>query len=141
MYLTNPNDPTQSIMLININIHKDCYIELSVTSNNIIIIRLLISNCHLSLFNIYNDCTHDQTLDTLAQYFTNNLQQALSNPQDHMIWLSDFNHHYSYWEHEGNTRTYNIDKFITLLLNLIHEYEITLALLSYISTLFNSVKN
>lgn len=59
--------------------------KLPVPSNNIIAIHLTIDNQHFSLFNIYNDCTHNYTLDTLASYLTNNIQVVLPHLEDYML--------------------------------------------------------
>lgn len=140
-FLSDKDSPTRSIILINSNINKDCYTELAIPSNDITAVRLTIGDRHFSLFNIYNDCNHNRTLDTLNSYLADNLQIALPQPEDHMFWFGDFNRHHPCWEDEANARTYNSENFIAPLLDLIHDHGMIMALPPSIPTLRNSAGN
>ena len=84
-FLSDKDSPTHSVILINANINKDCYSVLAVPSNDITAIRIFFNGRYFSLFNIYNDCTHNRTLAVLSHYLTDNIHTALPSSDDHMF--------------------------------------------------------
>jgi hypothetical protein len=62
------------------------------------------------LFNIYNDCNHNKTLDALTEYHRQHKQNILrteTTQQDHhLIWLGDFNRHHPYWDRPEDNRLF-----------------------------------
>ena len=63
-FYDNPNSTFRSIILINSNLSTDSYETLDVPSNDITAIRIRTEQGYVSIFNIYNDCTHNDTLHT-----------------------------------------------------------------------------
>ena len=64
----------------------------------------------LTIFNIYNDCKHDNTLELLTEYHRQHTRDILgteSTHQDHhLLWLGDFNRHHPYWDRPEDNRLF-----------------------------------
>ena len=97
------------------------------------------SSC--SIFNIYNDCTNNNTMTALCNYLTNNGPKALPTPSDHMLWLRDFNCHHPLWEPNNNHHLYNLADMINPLLDLITENNMIQALPPEIPTYEMAMSN
>ena len=87
----------RSILLINTNISTDAYTQLPILSNDIMATRFSGEFGHLSLFNIYNNCTHNVSTIMLRSEFvtsTKNVRDSgqsstnTSNTQQHSQQLS-----------------------------------------------------
>lgn len=127
-FLTTGRDRIRSIILINTNISTDSYISFDIQHSDITAIRLSGEFGHCSIFNIYNDCTNNDTLTTLDSFLTTSAHVARPTLNDHMLWLGDFNRHHPLWEENSNRHLFNNDTFIDPLLDLIREYDMTMAL-------------
>jgi len=114
--------------MINTNIAKDTYIQLTIPNNDIMAIHFNGEFGHLSLFNIYNNCTHNDSLSSLSTYLSSSHYIAQPTPNDHMIWLGDLNCHHPLWEPETNWHLDSSDVAIQPLLNFLDEYDMNLAL-------------
>ena len=55
------------------------------------------------LINIYNNGTHNRTLEELNQFLTQNITKVRPSQGDHMFWLGDFNRHHPMWDEEWNS--------------------------------------
>src|SRR6266404_2348214 len=92
------------------DIQTDNWEQLKFPSGDVTALRIRETWGTLTLFNIYNDCEHDATLDALTNYHrqhTHNLMAAESMHQDHhLIWLGDFNCHHSYWDNPKDNRLF-----------------------------------
>ncbi|KNZ73638.1 hypothetical protein J132_10538 [Termitomyces sp. J132] len=83
---------------------------------------------NLSLFNIYNDCTHNKVLTLLSLFLSSSIHLMRPLPGDHMLWVGDFNHHHPLWEMPYNKHLNFSREYIQLLLDLLadHNMELTL---------------
>ena len=135
------HDPIHSIMLINTNISTNMYTTLDIPSRDIMAIRLKGDFGHCSIFNIYNDCTNNNTTMALRDYLSTHNPNALPSPTDHMLWLSDFNCHHPLWEPNDNRHLYNSADMINPLLDLITEHNMILALPPDIPTYKTTTSN
>jgi len=59
-----------------------------------------------TIFNIYNDCTHDDTIFTLERFLPGHLPSLRPTEQDHLVWLGDFNRHHPLWDEERNSHLF-----------------------------------
>jgi hypothetical protein len=59
-------------------------------------------NGYLSLLNIYNKITNNDTLTYLGSYLDRNMQLVRPSCQDCVVWLRDFNCHHPIWKEEAN---------------------------------------
>ncbi|KAF8221822.1 hypothetical protein L208DRAFT_1325846 [Tricholoma matsutake] len=96
------SDHSYSILLINTNISTDAYTPLDIPCNDITVVHFSGEFSHLSILNIYNDCTHNNNLSALWDFLTSSTALIHPTPQDQMIWLGDFNRHHPLWESEDN---------------------------------------
>jgi len=62
----------RSVLLINTNLSTDCYSIIPVKHSNITAVRFKGENGYLSLFNIYNEITNNDTISFLDDYVNQN---------------------------------------------------------------------
>jgi hypothetical protein len=55
-----------------------------------------------TLFNIYNDCTHSNTLHALDSFVKKERRNLIQTDSDIMFWCGDFNRHHPMWDEERN---------------------------------------
>jgi hypothetical protein len=91
----------------------------------------------IRIFNIYNSCLHNDTLDVLRQY----MDAPSSRPREgeciQYIWAGDFNHHHLLWDEPRNCHLFtnqNLD-MAELLLSLIARHHMKMALPEGMATL------
>lgn len=129
---------TRSVLLINTNIATDAYVTLPVPSADISAVRFIGNSGSLALFNIYNDCTHNDSLTSLSSYLSSAIRLVKPSPDDHMFWLGDFNRHHPLWESVSNRHLNSSEDLIEPLLTLLRDYDMDLSLPPEIPTLFTS---
>ena len=123
------NHPTiRSIMLVNANIFTNSYTTLNIPSNDIMAIHLKGTFRFCSVFNIYNDCTNNNTTDMLKTYLDANVDTVLPSPRDHIFWFGNFNCHHPQWEEDRNHHLFNSDELIDPLPDLITDHNVMLTL-------------
>ena len=132
---TDGHKTIRAIILINTNLSTDAYSTLQIHYSNITTIHLKGDFSHCSIFNIYNNCNNNLTIETLHTYLRENLATALPLPTDHMLWLGDFNRHHPLWEDNKNCRLYNPPHLIDPLIDTLQEFDMQMALPSGIPTL------
>ena len=116
------------MLFINSNISTDSYITLPVLSRDITAVHFQGEHSFTSIFNIYNDGTHNDTLTLFSNFLDLNAHLAQPTESEHMLWLSDFNWHHPIWEDEANDRLFNADDFIQPLSTLLYRHDMILAL-------------
>jgi len=112
---------TCSLLMINTNISTDSYTQLDVPSSNITAACFIGPYGNLTLFNIYNNCNHNDSLLDIAGY----LSSHPPTPSDNMLWLGDFNRHHPLWESPENRHLNSSEDKIRPLLDLIRDYDMT----------------
>jgi hypothetical protein len=75
-HLHDGSSRPRSILLVNTNIAMDLYISLIIPNSDITAIRFQGNHRFLSLFNIYNDCTHNDNLTALNNYLSSSINMA-----------------------------------------------------------------
>ena len=123
-----PHDPIRSIALINTNISTDAYCSLDIPHSDISAIRLSGDFSSCSIFNIYNDCTNNNTIHTLNTFLHVEPQSALPSPSDCMISAGDFNCHHPLWESDTNHHLLSPPTLLDPLLDLLTEFDMIQAL-------------
>ena len=135
----NPLAPkaTISVILINTNVLTNNWKQLHIEHPNITAIELTTSIGNIWLFNIYNDCKNDDSLDTITTYIKTNLTpRSITNPT-HQVWLGDFNWHHPIWDEPWNFHLFTEHNLVLAqpLLNMLDEHKIKMALPLLIPTL------
>ena len=128
---------TRSVILINTNIVTNNWKQLHIEHPDITAIELTTSIGNIWLFNIYNDCKNNDSLDTIATYMKTNLTpRSITNPT-HQVWLEDFNRHHPIWDEPQNSHLFtkcNLD-LAQPLLNMLDKHKMKMALPPLIPTL------
>ena len=110
------------IILVYTNLNTNAYTQLEIMHSDIMALCLSRDFRHCSIFNIYNDCTNNNTLTALCSYLTDHIQIACSSPHNYMFWMGNFNCHYLMWEEVCNRHLYSSDTMIEPLLDLNNDY-------------------
>jgi endonuclease/exonuclease/phosphatase family metal-dependent hydrolase len=95
----------------------------------------------ISIFNIYNDCTHDRNESFLRNYLQEHANELLATVNHHMIWAGDFNRHHPLWDRDEDTHlfTQQANEFAQGLIGLVATYDLAMALPKGIPTLQHMV--
>ena len=88
----------RSILLINTNLSTDCYSILPIMHSDVTAICFKGDNGFLSIFNIYNEITNNDTIACLDSFLTRNEHLVRPSPLDCVLWLGDFNRHHPIWK-------------------------------------------
>ena len=126
-HLLDGQDRTRSILLVNTNISSDCYVVLPIMHSDITAVQFKGEHRNLTLFNIYNEITNNNTISFLDEFLSLEAGVPLA-PKDHMFWLGDFNRHHPMWEDESNEHLFESEDFIQPLLELLYKFNMTMAL-------------
>src|ERR1700684_621528 len=84
----------------------------------------------ISIFNIYNDCTHSRNENALHTYINNNRHKILTPPNHHMIWAGYFNRHHPLWDSDFDIHLFTPHALrqAANLIELIATYDLNMAL-------------
>ncbi|CAA7269138.1 unnamed protein product [Cyclocybe aegerita] len=97
---------TRSVMLINKKILTTSWIPIATQSSDITVIQIHGDFGTVRIFNIYNDCQNDNSLDSLANHL--HTQEHREHPVAPlwMVWAGDFNRHHPLWDEERNNHLF-----------------------------------
>src|SRR5271168_4605901 len=97
----------RALTLIHTRISTNCWVQVPVDSLDVVAVQLSSEKGALNVYNIYNDCSHSDTIRTLERHLecrirrrrgTRPLQRAVGD-----VWLGDFNRHNPWWEDPSNS--------------------------------------
>ena len=82
------------------------------------------------MLNVYNDRTHNRTLEELSRFLMQNATKVHPSQDDHMFWLGDFNRHHPMWDEEQNSHlfTTSVLNSAQKLLDLLADFSMVQAL-------------
>jgi len=134
----------RALTLVHTRISTNSWTQVPVDSLDVVAIRLTGNSGTLNIYNIYNDCTHSDTIRVLEEHLESRNKQIFGPGQEDRqegdIWLGDFNRHNPWWEDASNSRLFthrNLDE-AQILIDLLAEYDMDLALPPFIPTIINS---
>ena len=106
-HITSPN-LTRSIFLIRSSILTDSWSQIDFPSGDVTAIQIKGSWGKISIFNIYNDCTHDDTIHALTNFHRTHESLITSNDDSpaHLLWVRDFNRHHPHWDNPEDSRLF-----------------------------------
>ena len=93
----------RSIIWVNKRLNMNNWTILDIPdTNDITAIQLKGPYGKLTIFNIYNDCTHSRNETTLAigNYIRRHANMITRSENHHMIWAGDFNRHHPLWDND-----------------------------------------
>ena len=126
-FLVEGRDHVHSILLVNTNISTDSYTVLPVMHSDVTAVRFMGDHGSLSLFNIYNEITNNDTISCLDSFLDRHEQLVRPSITDSVVWLGDFNRHHPLWEDDSNKRLFESTEYILSLLDLLYKNEMLLA--------------
>ena len=101
-------EQTRSVILISAALTSDSWQQLDFPSGDVTVIQVKDTWGKLTLFNIYNDGQHNDTINLLSDYHHKNAN-AIESPTSvntHCIWMGDFNRHHPYWDNPDDMRLF-----------------------------------
>jgi endonuclease/exonuclease/phosphatase family metal-dependent hydrolase len=104
-----PDPPPRALTLVHTRISTNNWTQVTVDSPDVVAIRLTCARGKLRIYNIYNDCTHSDTIRVLANHLEGSIRRGSTTadgPEEGDIWLGDFNRHNPWWEHASNARLF-----------------------------------
>ena len=93
----------RAITLVNAKLSTNCWEQIPFLSRDVIIIQFQEAQGACTIFNIYNNGTHNRTLAELSTFLSANIAKVCPSQNDHMFWLGDFNRHHPMWDKEQLT--------------------------------------
>lgn len=90
-------------------------------SSDVVVFELSGPFGRCTIFNIYNDGMHQNTLTALDVFLENNIASIKAQASNHMLWLGDFNRHHPLWEDLRNRHLFNYTT-ANPLIDLIADY-------------------
>ena len=142
---THTNNPakSRSIILLRATICTDNWMQVDFPSGDVTVVQLTGVWGKLTIFNIYNDCEHNNTIKTLSKFQHEHAELLEETPQGtaHTIWLGDFNRHHPYWDKHDDTRLFTKDaiKAAKVLIEATAEAGLEMALPSGLPTHIHNV--
>src|SRR5271155_4299529 len=134
----------RALTLIHTRISSNCWVQIPVDSLDTVAIQFTSERGVLNVYNIYNDCSHSDTIKTLDRHMVNRTGARVAPGDEGKdtgdIWLGDFNRHNPWWEDPSNSRLFTNRNLNDgqILIDLLSDYNMDLALPQYIPTIVNS---
>ena len=105
--LINQESTVRSVIWVNSKISTNSWKEISIKGNNdLTAVQIDSGNCKLTIFNIYNDCNHSNTLTCLQRFVNEERNKILGGDNSYMIWGGDFNRHHPLWDRDEDDRLF-----------------------------------
>lgn len=101
-HFIKPKPKTRAVTLISTSLDTNAWKQIPFPSPDVIIAQPTGTYGTCAIINIYNDCKHNETIETVRKYLDSNITPIRPTAHDHMIWLGDFNRHHPLWEEERN---------------------------------------
>jgi hypothetical protein len=93
----------RTVMFVNKSLDTNGWHQIDFPSNDVTAIELSGDFGTITILNIYNDCNNSDTTDHIRQFYTaRSRPQTERRPDEHDLWLGDFNRHHPMWEDERN---------------------------------------
>src|SRR5271168_1673710 len=124
-------DQIRSVIWVSRKMDTNNWVALDIPeTNDITGIQLKGLYGSLSIFNIYNDCTHSRNEAKLRNYIHDNSHLILATDNHHMLWAGDFNRHHPLWDRDEDVHlfTQQANRFAGGLIELIATYDMVMAL-------------
>jgi ribonuclease HI/endonuclease/exonuclease/phosphatase family metal-dependent hydrolase len=138
VFPSNRQAQIRSVIWVNKNIDTNDWIELAIPdTNDITAIQLQGPYGKLSIFNIYNDCTHSENQTTLRRYVRTHANFLIRTENHHMVWAGDFNRHHPLWDNDEDVHLFTRAATTNAesLIGILAEYEMQMLLPKGIPTL------
>ena len=110
-------------------------------TNDITAIQLKGPYGKLTIFNIYNDCTHARNERALGNYIRGHTNDIARDENHHMVWAGDFNRHHPLWDDDEDIHLFTRQAMRNAegLIGLLADYEMQMVLPKGVPTLQHMV--
>ena len=134
VYPTGHRDqPHKSRALTMVNktaISSNAWTQIDIPCPDIVAIQLITAQGTLRVYNMYNDCTNDDTLEALRTHLRRPPRNRGLPGPIRCVWMGDFNRHSPVWDDEGNHHLFTRRNLkaadVLLQLAAIHSMRMTL---------------
>ena len=105
----------------------DCWEQVDFPSGDVTTICIKGKWGKLTIFNIYNDCKHNDTLSLLIDYHRAHINELLGTTEtqveNHLMWTSNFNRHHPLWDAPENNSlfTHEATEHAEILIQILAE--------------------
>jgi len=139
----------RAVTLVHERLSTNGWTQIAIDSLDVVGVRLKGEDGEINLYNIYNDGTHRETLETLRRHLDEREEREDERRRGALeettgdIWLGDFNRHHPMWEREENTRLFtnhNLEE-AAVLTELLADHGMQMALPHGTPTIRNSAGN
>ena len=147
----NRKDPAEKtprvITLVHERISTNSWTQIDLDTTDAVGIKIVGEGGEISIYNIYNDCTHSQTLTKFQEHLDTREQENPAHDQPDKvigdIWLGDFNRHHPMWEDEANDRLFTNQNLedAGILIDLLADHDMQMTLPQGTPTIRNSAGN
>jgi hypothetical protein len=131
-HIVNPAK-SRSIIFLQALLCTDNWTQIDFPSSDVTVVQLTGAWGKLFIFNIYNDCEHNDMIMALSKFQHEhvNILERMEQGSTHVIWLGDFNRHHPHWDDHNDTRLFTKDtiKAAEILIEATAEASLELALL------------
>src|SRR5271155_1202675 len=126
----------RALTLIHERISTNSWTQIQVDSSDVVAVKIVNEAQGITIYNIYNDCNHSNTIQTLADHLRNRQHQ-------NNLLLGDFNRHHPMWDEERNGHLFTAANLNAAeeLIELIANNHLVMTLPKGIPTLINSTEN
>src|SRR6266481_7713720 len=116
------NSTKCSVILVNANLDSNSWAQIPFNnSNDVTVVQIRTAQGRVTIFNVYNDCTHLETMHKMRSFLFDQHSTLMLQESDHLVWCGDFNCHHPMWDEESNSHlfttaaTARADPLISLL--------------------------
>src|SRR6266481_7705694 len=127
-----------SVILVNANLDSNSWVKIPFNnSNDITVVQIHTTQGRVTIFNVYNDCTHLETLHKMCSFLFDQHSMLMLQELDHLVWCSNFNCHHPMWDEEHNSHLFTMAATARadLLISLIADFRMVMALPKGVPTL------
>jgi ribonuclease HI len=134
---TSDKSPLRSILFVNTKLNTDYWHQIEFPSNDVTVVQARGDFGRVTIINIYNDGERGTTLEKLRRFMRAKKADIMSRPNDHVIWLGDFNRHHALWELECNAHLCNGpgERLAQPLIDLLADFNMVMPLPAGLHTL------
>ena len=95
-------DRSRAVTLVNKRINTNNWRQIPFPSSDVVVVQFTGPFGLVTMFNIYVDSRSRTTIPLLTNFLSREINAIRPRPQDHMLWIGDFNTHHFMWEEERN---------------------------------------
>jgi ribonuclease HI len=128
----------RSVIWVNKGLNTNDWVILDIPdTNDITAIQLKGPYGRLTIFNIYNDCTHSRNEVALGNYLRRHANIITRSVNHHMLWAGDFNRHHPLWDDDEDVHLFTRQALRDAegLIGLLADHEMQMVLPKGIPTL------